>query len=325
MRFPRRQFLHLAAGAAALPAASRIARAQTYPSRPVRLLVGFTPGGTTDIAARLMAQTLSERFSQQFVVENRSGAATNIATEAVVRAAPDGHTLLVATSSNTVNSTLYQKLNFNFMRDITMVAGLVSSPLVLEVGPSLPAQTVPELIAYAKANPGKITLASFGTGTTSHLVGEWFKMMAGVDMVHVPYRGSGPLVTDLLGGQVQCAFDNLPGSIEQIRAGKLRPLAVSTATRSESLPDIPTVGEFLPTFEAKAWVAIGVPKNTPVQIIDTLNAEINAGLANSKMKARIAELGATVFPGSPADFSKLVADDTEKWAKVIRFAGLKPD
>ena len=325
MRFPRRQFLHLAAGAAALPAASRIARAQTYPSRPVRLLVGFTPGGTTDIAARLMAQTLSERFSQQFVVENRSGAATNIATEAVVRAAPDGHTLLVATSSNTVNSTLYQKLNFNFMRDITMVAGLVSSPLVLEVGPSLPVQTVPELIAYAKANPGKITLASFGTGTTSHLVGEWFKMMAGVDMVHVPYRGSGPLVTDLLGGQVQCAFDNLPGSIEQIRAGKLRPLAVSTATRSESLPDIPTVGEFLPTFEAKAWVAIGVPKNTPGQIIDTLNAEINVGLANSTLKARVTELGATVFHGSPTDFSKLVADDTEKWAKVIRATNIKPE
>ena len=243
----------------------------------------------------------------------------------MVRAAPDGYTLLLATSSNTVNSTLYEKLNFNFSRDITMVAGLVSSPLVLEVGPSLPVQTVPELIAHAKANPGKITLASFGTGTTSHLVGEWFGMMAGVKMVHVPYRGSGPLVTDLLGGQVQCAFDNLPGSIEQIRAGKLRALAVSTATRSESLPEIPTVGEFLPTFEAKAWVAIGVPKNTPVQIIDTLNAEINAGLANSKMKARIAELGATVFPGSPADFSKLVADDTEKWAKVIRFAGLKPD
>ena len=272
-----------------------------------------------------MAQTLSERFSQQFVVENRSGAATNIATEAVVRAAPDGHTLLVATSSNTVNSTLYQKLNFNFMRDITMVAGLVSSPLVLEVGPSLPAQTVPELIAYAKANPGKITLASFGTGTTSHLVGEWFKMMAGVDMVHVPYRGSGPLVTDLLGGQVQCAFDNLPGSIEQIRAGKLRPLAVSTATRSESLPDIPTVGEFLPTFEAKAWVAIGVPKNTPGQIIDTLNAEINVGLANSTLKARVTELGATVFHGSPTDFSKLVADDTEKWAKVIRATNIKPE
>jgi tripartite-type tricarboxylate transporter receptor subunit TctC len=268
---------------------------------------------------------LSERLGQQFIIENRPGAATNLATEMVVRAPADGHTLLAVTATNTVNASLYEKLSFNFVRDIAMVAGILSSPLVLEVHPSVPVKTVSELIAYAKANVGKITLASFGFGTTSHVTGELFKMMSGIDMLHVPYRGSAPMVTDLIGGQVQTAFDNLPASIEHIRAGKLRALAVTTGTRSESLPDTPIVADVLPGFEASAWVAVGAPRNTPAQIVDKLNTKINAALADPKIKARAAELGAAVSPGSPAHFSKMVADESEKWAKVVKFAGIKPE
>jgi tripartite-type tricarboxylate transporter receptor subunit TctC len=325
MNLPRRQFLYLAAGAAALPALSRIARAQAYPSRPVRLLVGFAAGGTTDIAARLIAQWLTERLGQPVVVENRPGASANLAAEAVVRSPPDGYTLLAVTSSNTVNATFFDKLSFSIVRDIAMVSGVVRSPLVLEVHPLVAANSVPELIALAKANPGKLTLASFGTGSTSHVAGELFKLTSGISMQHVPYRGSAPLVTDLLSGQVQSAFDNLPASIEHIRSGKLRALAVGTETRSDQLPNVPTLGEFLPGFEASAFVAIGAPKNTPTEIIDRLNQEINAGLADPKVKARLAELGGTAFVGSPADFGKLIADETEKWGKVIRAANIKPE
>jgi tripartite-type tricarboxylate transporter receptor subunit TctC len=325
MNLHRRTFLHLAAGVAALPAVSRFAWAQSYPSRPVRLLVGFTAGGTTDIAARLIAQWLSERLGQPVVVENRPGASANLAAEAVVRSPPDGYTLLAVTSSNTVNATFFDKLSFSIVRDIAMVAGVVRSPLVLEVNPSVAANSVPELIALAKANPGKITLASFGTGSTSHVAGELFKLTAGVSMQHVPYRGSAPLVTDLLSGQVQSAFDNLPASIEYIRAGKLRALAVGTETRSDQLPNVPTLGEFLPGFEASAFVAIGAPKNTPTEIIGRLNHEIYAGLADPKIKARLAELGGTAFVGSPADFGKLIAEETEKWGKVIRAANIKAE
>ena len=325
MRVARRRLLQLAAGAAASLAVPRIAVAQAYPSRPVRILVGFPAGGTTDIAARLIAHALSDRFGQPFIVENRPGASTNIATEAVVRSAPDGYTLLAASTSNTVNASLDLKLNFNFIRDIEMVAGMVRSPLVLEVHPSVPVHSVPELIAHAKANPGIINMASFGTGTSSQVAGELFKMMSGVNMPHVPYRGSAPMVTDLIGGQVHSAFDNLPASIEQIRAGKLRALAVSTATRAPALPDVPTVAEFLPSYDASAWVALGAPKGTPAAIVETLNREINAALADPKLQARAADLGATVFQGSPADFSRLVADETEKWAKVIKFAGIKAE
>ena len=325
MKLPRRAFLQLAAGVAVLPAVCRAARAQPYPSRPVRIIVGFAAGGTTDIAARLIAQVLSEQLGQQFYIENRPGAATNLATEMAVRAPADGHTLLAVTATNTVNTSLYEKLSFNFARDIAMVAGILSSPLVLEAHPSVPVKTVPEFIAYAKANVGKITLASFGFGTTSHVTGELFKMMSGIDMLHVPYRGSAPMVTDLIGGQVQTAFDNLPASIEQIRAGKLRALAVTTGTRSESLPDIPVVADVLPGFEASAWVAVGAPRNTPAEIVDKLNTEINAALADPKIKARAAELGATVSPGSSAHFSNVIAEESEKWAKVVKFAGLKPE
>jgi tripartite-type tricarboxylate transporter receptor subunit TctC len=325
MGLPRRRLLQLAAGAAASLTISRTASAQSYPSRTVRILVGFPAGGTTDIAARLVAQALSERLGQQFIVENRPGASTNIATEAVVRSQPDGYTLLAASTSNTVNASLDLKLNFSFVRDIVMVAGMVRSPLVLEVHPSVPVQTVSEVIAYAKANPGALSMASFGTGTSSHVTGELFKMMSGVDMPHVPYRGSAPLVTDLIAGQVHCAFDNLPASIEQIRAGRLRALAVSTATREPSLPGIPTVGETLPSFEASAWIALGAPRNTPPAIVETLNREINAALADPKLQEKAAVLGATVLRGSPADFAKLIADETEKWAKVIKFAGIKAE
>ena len=321
----RRQFLHLAAGSATLPAASRIARAQDYPSRPVRLLVGFPAGGATDIAARLIAQWLTERLRQPVVVENRPGASANLAAEAVVRSPPDGYTLLAVTSSNTVNATFFDKLSFSLVRDIAMVSGIVRSPLVLEVHPSVAASSVPELIALAKANPGKITLASFGTGSTSHMAGELFKLTAGVSMQHVPYRGSAPLLTDLLSGQVQSAFDNLPASIEHIRSGKLRALAVGSETRSDQLPNVPTMGEFLPGFEASAFVAIGAPKNTTTEIIGRLNHEINAGLADPKIKARLVELGGTAFVGSPADLSKFIADETEKWGKVIRAANIKPE
>jgi len=325
MKLPRRKFLHLAAGAAALPAASRIATAQTYPSRPVRIVVGFPPGGPTDTAARLIGQSLSERLGQQFVIENRPGAGSNIGTEAVVRAPPDGHTLLLAASANAINATLYDKLNFNFIRDIAPVAAINREPLIMLVNPSFPAKTVPEFIAYARANPGKINMASAGNGTPAHVSGELFKMMTGVDMVHVPYRGAGPALTDLLGGQVQAMFPGMSSSIEHVRAGKLRALAVTTASGSDALPDIPTVSDFIPGYEASTWSGIGAPKGTPAEIIDKLNKEINAGLVDPKVKARLANMGSTALPGSPADFGKLIAEETEKWAKVVKFSGAKPD
>ncbi|HET9247526.1 MAG TPA: tripartite tricarboxylate transporter substrate binding protein [Xanthobacteraceae bacterium] len=325
MKLPRRNFLHLAAGAAALPAVSRLARAQDYPARPVRLIVGFAPGGTTDITARLIGQWLSERLGQQFVIENRTGAATNIATEAVVRAPADGYTLLLVTASNAINATLYDKLSYNFIRDIAPVAGIIRYPLVMQVNPSFPAKTVPEFISYAKSNPGKISYGSGGIGTSIHVASELFKMMAGVDMIHVPYRGGAPAMTDLMAGQVQVVFNPVPESMEFIRAGKLRPLAVTTATRSEVLPDVPTVGDFVPGYEASALQGIAAPKDTPAQIVEKLNKEINVGLADSKLKARFTDLGATVFVVSPADFGKFIADETEKWAKVIKFAGAKAD
>jgi tripartite-type tricarboxylate transporter receptor subunit TctC len=325
MKLPRRQFLHLAAGAAALPAVSRIARAQNYPTRPVRIIVGFSAGGTTDIGARLIAQWLSERLGQPFVIENRPGVGTHIATEAVVRAPADGYTLLMVTGANALNTTLYDKLNYNFVRDIAPIASVIRSPFVLEVYPAVPVKTVPELITYAKANPGKINMASFGTGSASHLSGEMFKTITGIEMVHVPYRGSAPMLIDLLSGQVQLAFDNLPASIEQIRAGKLRPLAVTTATRSEALPDVPTLGEILPGYEASAWIGVGAPKNTSVEIIDKLNKEINAALADPKIKARFTDLSGSVLSGSTADFATLIAAETEKWGKVIRAANIKPE
>ena len=325
MKFPRRRFLHLAAGAVALPAVSRMARAQAYPSRPVRIIVPFAAAGAFDIMARLIGQWLSERLGQPFVIENRPGAGTNIGTETVVKAPPDGYTLLLAGTPNAINATLYEKLNFNFIRDIASVAGISRAPLVMAVHPSVPAKTVPEFIAYAKANPGKISMASAGIGAPSHVSGELFKMMAGVDVVHVPYRGAGPALVDLLAGQVQVGFPSMPSSIEYVRAGKLRALAVTSATRSDALPDIPTVDEALPGYEASASYGIGAPKGTPVEIIDMLNKDINAALGDPKMKARFADLGGTVIPGSPADFGKLVAEETEKWAKVIKFAGIKPE
>ena len=325
MKLPRRKFLQLTAGVAALPAAFRVARSQSYPSRPVHWIVGFAPGGGNDIVARLMGQWLSERTGQQFVIENRPGAGTNIATEAVVNAPPDGYTLLLTGAPNAINATLYEKLNFNFIRDIVPVASISRDPNVMVVNPSFPAKTVPEFIAYAKANPGKISFASPGNGTGSHMSGELFKMMTGINIVHVPYRGTAPVITDLLGGQVQVSFVSMPGSIEYIRAGKLHPLAVTSATRSAELPDIPTVGEFVSGYEASLFYGIGAPKNTPAEIIEKLNKEINAGLADPKMKARLADLGGTVLTGSPADFAKLIADETEKWGKVIKFAGIKVD
>jgi tripartite-type tricarboxylate transporter receptor subunit TctC len=325
MKLPRRQFLHLAAGAAALPTISRIAWAQAYPSRPVRIVVGLTAGSASDIVARLVGQWLSERLGQQFIVENRPGAGTNIAAEAVVRSAPDGYTLLLAASPNAINASLYDKLSFNFSRDIAPVAAISREPNVLVVNPSLPTRTVPELIAYAKANPGRINMASAGNGTTSHLAGELFKMMTGVNMVHVPYRGGGPALTDLLAGQVQVFFPPMVVPVGQVRAGKLRALAVTTATRSEALPDIPTVGEFVPGYEASVWFGLGAPNGTPAEIIDTLNKEINAALADPKIKARMAESGGNALAGSPADFGKLIADETEKWAKVVRAANIKAE
>src|SRR5262245_10985752 len=325
MKLPRRNFLHVAAGAAALPAVSRFSSAHTYPTRPVRLLLTTTPGGSADVLARLIGQELSERLGQPFVIDNRPGAGGNFGTEAVVRAAPDGYTLLLVAPNNAVNASFYDKLNFNFIRDIAPVASLTRGPFVMVVNPSFPAKTVPEFIAYAKANPGTINFASGGTGFAAHLAGELFKVMTGVNMVHVPYRGQAPAMTDLLGGQVQVMFDPVVSSIAHIRAGKLRPLAVTTSTRSEALPDIPTVGDFVPGYEASLWLGVGAPKNTPTEIVDKLNKEINAGLADPKMKARLEELGATTLPGSPADFGKLIADETEKWAKVIRAANIKPE
>jgi tripartite-type tricarboxylate transporter receptor subunit TctC len=326
MKLPhRRQFLHLAAGAAALPSVSRVARAQSYPTRPVRLIVGFPAGGTDDITARLTGQRLSERLGQPFVIENRPGANTNLATEAVVRAPADGYTLLLVGPSNAINATVYDKLNFNFIRDIAPVASIARVPNVLEVNPSVPARSVPEFIAYAKANPGKLNMASGGNGGPSHVAGELFKMMTGVNLVHVPYRGGTPALADMLGGQVHVMFSYISQTIGYIKAGKLRALAVTAATRLEVLPDIPTVGDFVPGYEATGWQGIGVPKNTPTAIINTLNTELNAALADPKMKVRFADLGVTVLPGSAADFSKLIAEETEKWAKVVKFAGIKTE
>ena len=325
MKLARRRFLHLATAAAALPSVSRMATAQTYPTRPVRLIIGYPPGGSADITARLLGQWLSERLGQPFVIESRPGASTNIATEAVVRAPPDGYTLLLVAPANAINATLYEKLNFNFISDIAPVAGIIRFPNVMVVNPLVPAKTVPEFIAYAKANPGRLNMASSGNGSTIHVSGELFKMMTGVNMVHVPYRGGAPALTDMISGQVQVMFDNVPTSIEFIRAGKLRALAVTTATRSEVLPDLPTVADFVPGYEASAWYGVGVPKGTPDDIIDNLNKEINAILAEPKAKARLADLGASLLAGSPADFGKLVADETEKWGKVVKFSGAKPD
>ena len=312
-------------GAAAVPIAPHIAWAQAYPSRPVRIMVGFAAGGATDIVARIMGQWLSERLGQQFVVENRPGAGTNIATAAVVNAAPDGHTLLMVSPTNAVNATLYDKLSYNFIRDIAPVASIHREPFLVEVDPSVPVKTVPEFIAYAKAHPGQISFASAGNGSVAHVTGELFKMMTGVNLVHVPYRGAGPALVDLLGGQVQVMFATMSSSIEYVRGGKLRALAVTTATRSPVLPDIPTVAEFVPGYESSFWTGVGAPKSTPPEIVDKLNKEINAALADPKMKARFAELGATALSGSPADFGKLLADETEKWAKVVKFAGVKAD
>ena len=324
MKLPRRKFLHLAAGAFALPFAPHIARAQGYPTRPVRIMVGQAAGSGSDTVARLIGQFLSERLGQQFVVENRPGAGGNIATEVVVRAPPDGHMLLLANSANAINATLYDKLNFDFIRDIVPIRGIASFSFVVEVGPSVPANTLPEFIAYAKANPGKINMASAGSGSPHHLFGEMFKMMAGVDMVHVPYRGSTPALTDLLGGQVQIMFDATPSSLPHIRSGKLRPLAVTTATRLELLPDVPTVGDFVPGYEAGAWIGFGAPNNTPAAIVDRLNKEINLAISDSAIKSRLVDLGGVLLPSSPADFGRLIATDTEKWAKVIKFGGIKP-
>ena len=326
MKLPhRRRFLHLAAGAAALPFVSRIARAQAYPSRPVRIVVGFPAGGGGDVVARLIGQWLSERLGQPFIIENRAGAGSNLGTEAVVRAPPDGYTLLQATASNAWNATMYDKLNFNFLRDIAPVAGVTRTPFVMEVSPSVPAKTVPEFIAYAKANPGKLTMASGGNGSPQHVSGELFKMMTGVNMVHVPYRGAAPAITDLLAGQVQVMFDPIVSSIEHIKAGKLRALAVTSTTRSELLPDIPVVGEFVPGYEAVGWQGIGAPRNTPTDIIEKLNREVSAALVDSKFRARLASLGATPFANSPADFGKFIVEYTEKWAKVIRTANIKAE
>ena len=323
MKLPRRKFLHLAAGAVALPAVSRFAWAQTYPTRPVRVIVGYSAGGGPDIVARLMCEWLSERLRQQFIVENRTGAGTNLATEAVVRALPDGYTLLEVTATNAFNAALYDNLSFNFIRDIVPIAMISGLPLVMEVNLSVPAMTVPEFIAYAKSNPGKVNMASGGSGSPSHVVGELFKIMTGVNMLHVPYRGGAPALIDLMGGQVQVMFSPLPESIATIKAGKVRALAVTSAQRSEALPDVPTVGEFVAGFEASTWQGIGAPKNTPAEIVNTLNKEINAALADPKIKARLANLGSVPVPMSPADFENLVVAETEKWAKVIREADIK--
>jgi tripartite-type tricarboxylate transporter receptor subunit TctC len=325
MKIERRQLLQLAAGVAALPTVSQIAGAQTYPTRPVRVIVGFTPAGAVDITARLVAQSLSQRLGHPFTVENRPGAATNIATEAVVRAPADGYTILVISPPAAINATLYENLTFNFVRDIAPVASAIRMPFVLEVNPSVPVNTVPELIAFARANPGKISLASSGIGSGPHLAGELFRMMAGINVVHVPYRGEAPAMNDLLGGQVHVLFGTPAVAIEHIRTGKVRALAVTTATRAEALPDIPILSNFLPGYEASFWDGFCVPKNTPAEVIEKLNKEINAALADPQIKARFADLGGSVFAGSPADFGKLIADETEKWGKVIRAANIKPE
>ena len=320
---PRRRILSLAAGAAALPAVSRMALGQAYPARPVRIVVGFPAGGGADITARLIGQWLSERLGQQFVIENRAGANANIATDAVVKAQPDGYTLLLAGSFNATNATLYDKLAFNFIRDVVPVAPIMRAPFVMEVNPSVPVKTLPEFIAYTKANPGKINMASTGNGNATHISGELFKLMASVDMVHVPYRGSAPAMTDLLGGQVQVMFDGLLSSIEHIKAGRLIALGVTTATRSMALPDLPAIGEFLPGFEASLWYGLGAPRSTPPDVIDKLNREVNAALADPKIRERFAEQGSTAMAGSPSDFARLIGEETEKWGKVIRGANIK--
>jgi tripartite-type tricarboxylate transporter receptor subunit TctC len=325
MKLPRRRFLHLAAGATALPALPRIARAQAYPTRPVRLIVPLAAGGATDIVARLMGQWLSERLGQPFVIDNRPGGGGNLGTETVVNARPDGYTILMTSTTNAINATLYDKLSFNFIRDIAPVATISRNTLVMVVHPSIPAKTVPEFIAYAKANPRKLNMASPGNGSPNHVSGELFKMMTGVDMVHVPYRSGGPALTDLLGGQVQVMFPATVSSIEYIRDGRLRALAVTTATRSDTLPDIPTVAEFVPNYEASNWFGMCAPNATPAEIVERLNKEINAALADHKIKARLADLGSVPLALSPADFGKLIAEETEKWAKVIRAANIKPE
>jgi tripartite-type tricarboxylate transporter receptor subunit TctC len=325
MKLPRRKFLHLAAGAAVLPVISHAARAQSYPARPMRLVVGWPPGGVADMFGRLMGQLLSERLGQQVVVENRAGAGGNLAVEAVLKAAPDGYTLLMIGSNNAWNVTLYDNLSFNFLHDIAPVASIYSGFGVVVVNPSFPVKSIPELIAHTKANPGNISMASGGVGSPQQVYGELFKMMAGVDMLHVPYRGGGPALTDLLAGQVQIMFDTMATSIGHIRAGKLRPLAVTGATRANVLPDVPPVSDFVPGYEASGWQGIGAHRNTPVEIIDKLNREINAGLADPRMKARLADLSYTVFASSPAEFAAYIAAYTEKWAKVIRFARIKPE
>ena len=325
MRIPRRRFLHLLASAAALPAATRAARGASYPTRRVRLVVGFAAGGTQDTIARLIGQWLSERLGQTFVIENRPGAGGNIAAETVVHAPPDGYTLLLVGFSNAVNATLYDNLGFNFIRDIAPIAGIVRLPNVLEVNPSVPARTVPQFIEYLKANPGKVTFASAGNGSPNHLAAELFKMTAQVDIVHVPYRGGSAAMADLLGGHVQAIFESIPVSGEYIKAGKVRALAVSTPARLTALPDLPPLADFLPGYEISGLYGLGAPRNTPPEIIDKLNKEINAALADPAMKHRFDDFGATVFPGSPADFAKLIADETEKWGKVIRAANIRPE
>jgi tripartite-type tricarboxylate transporter receptor subunit TctC len=325
MKLPRRKFLHLAAGAAAIPTVSRVAQALDYPTRPVRIIVGYAAAGPTDITGRLIAQWLSQRLGQQFVVENRPGAGSNVGTEIVARASPDGYTLLLANTANAINATLYEKLNFNFVRDIAPVASITRNTSAMVVNPSSLAKTVPEFIAYAKANSGKINMATAGVGSPPHVYGLLFSVMAGVDLIPVHYRGGGLGLVDLLGGQVQVMFEGVASTIEYIKAGKLRALAVTSATRSAALPDIPTVGEFVPGYEATGWFGLGAPDKTPVQIIDRLNQEINAGLADATMKTRLADLGGTVVPGPPADFGKLIADETEKWGKVIRTANIKAE
>jgi tripartite-type tricarboxylate transporter receptor subunit TctC len=325
MKLSRRSLLHLSAGAVALPALSRRARAQTYPARPIRLIIGYTPGGSADITARLTGQWLSERLGQSVIVESRPGGGTNIATEAVVRAPPDGYTLLLVAPANAINATLYDKLSFDFLRDIVPVAGIIRFPNVVDVNPSLPVKSIPELIAYAKTNPGKLNMASSGNGSTIHMSGELFKKMTGINMVHVPYRGGAPALTDLIAGQVHVMFDNLPTSAEHVRSGRLRGLAVTGTARSHVLPDLPTVADFLPGYEASAWYGLGAPRNTPAAVIDRLNDAVNAILADPTSQGRFAELGASLLPGSPADFGKLLADETEKWGKVVKFAGAKPD
>jgi len=326
MKLPRRTFLHLAAGAAGLPVVSQIASADAYPSRPVHVIVGFPPaGGTGDTVARLMGQWLSQRLGTPFIIENRPGAGTNLGTEMVVRAVSDGYTLLLVTSANFINATLYEKLNFNFIRDIAPIAGLTREPAVMVVHPSVPAKSVPEFIAYAKVNPGKLNFASGGIGAPSHVFGELFKMLTGVSMVHVPYRGAGPALTGVLGNQAQVYFSPLSAAIEYITTGKLRPLAVSTATRSDALPDLPTISEFVPDFEESIWYGIGAPRKTPTEIIDNLNKETNVVLADERIKARIADLGETVLGGSPAEAANQIAEETEKWGKVIKFCGARAD